>query len=116
MKKRNRYSSSNHGIASRSFVVPWINQTGELKYFPPVHRWEMSVVVEADDKGRILLPIEVRRKFKAKRYRLTTKEDRLELQPLVSLKELKGKYKDTIRAEWDELEEKGEDLVSTGKR
>ena len=76
----------------------------------------MSAVVEADVKGRILLPIEVRRKFKAKRYRLTTKEDRLELQPLVNLEELKGKYRNTIRTEWDELEERGEDLVSTGKR
>jgi len=76
----------------------------------------MSVVVEADEKGRILLPIEVRRRFKAKRFKITAKDGKIELQPLAGVKELKGKYRRIIPAEWDELEEMGEAYVSAGNR
>ena len=47
----------------------------------------MSAVVEADEKGRILLPLELRRKFKTKRFVVTTKGDHLELKPLSSFEE-----------------------------
>ena len=86
------------------------------KYSPLVHGWEMSAIVEADEKGRILLPIEVRRKFRARRYKVTAREDRIEIQPLVGVKELKGKYRDIITGEWDELEEKGAEFVEAGRR
>lgn len=76
----------------------------------------MSVVVEADEKGRVLLPIEVRRKLKSRRFRIILKDGRLELEPLPNAKELKGKYRNIIRSEWEELEERAEEFVSEGRR
>ena len=73
-------------------------------------------MVEADSKGRVLLPIEVRRKFRAKRFKVTAKEESIELRPVVGVEELKGKYRDLIGAEWEELEEKGEEFVAAGRR
>ncbi len=76
----------------------------------------MSAVVEADEKGRILLPIEMRRRFRSKRFKISTKGKVLELQPLETTEELRGKYRNVISSEWEELEEKAEELVSDGKR
>ncbi len=76
----------------------------------------MNAVVEADEKGRILLPIELRRKFKSRRFKVTTKGDVVELRPLVGVDELRGKYRGLIRSEWEELEERAEELVSNGGR
>lgn len=81
-----------------------------------LERASMDAVVEADEKGRILLPLEIRRRFKAKRFKVTAKGDRLELEPLPSIEALKGKYRKLIKSEWDELEEKAEELVSKGRR
>jgi len=85
-------------------------------YFPRVFRWEMSAIVEADEKGRILLPIEVRRKFNARRFEVTAKGEEIVLKPVARLEELKGKYREIIKADWEELEEKGEALVESGRR
>ena len=76
----------------------------------------MAVVIEADKKGRILLPREFRRRVKSKRFKVTTAGDKLELQAIKSASELRGKYKNLIKLEWEELEEKAEDLVSEGRR
>ena len=76
----------------------------------------MSAVVEADEKGRILLPIELRRKLKAKRFKVTARGTKIELQPVTDVRELKGKYRDLIGSEWEVLEEKGEEFVSAGRR
>jgi len=76
----------------------------------------MSAVVEADEKGRILIPIEMRRKFGTRRFKVSAKGDHLELQPLATAEELKGKYRSMIKSEWEELEEKAESLVSRGRR
>lgn len=76
----------------------------------------MSAVVEADDRGRILLPLEMRRKFKTKRFKITAKKNHLELEPLQRVEELKGKYKNIIKFEWEELEEMGEKFVTENRR
>lgn len=76
----------------------------------------MSVVVEADDRGRILIPAEMRSKFKGKRYKLTQKKDHLELEPLEDVEELYRSFAKKIKSDWDSLEEKGEDFVSNGRR
>ncbi len=76
----------------------------------------MSVVVEADEKGRIMLPIEMRRKFAAKRYKVTVRSDTIELEPLVSVASLRGKYRRIITSDWEQLEEKAETMVSHGER
>lgn len=76
----------------------------------------MSVVVEADERGRILIPTEMRRKFKTKRYKITTKKNHLELEPLQDVDELYLKFADKIKSNWEELEEKGEEFVSNKRR
>ncbi len=76
----------------------------------------MSVVVSEDAKGRLLLPVEIRRRVRAKRFRVTMRGETIELQPVASLRELKGKYRDVIKGDWEELEEKGEEFAASGKR
>jgi hypothetical protein len=76
----------------------------------------MSAVVEADEEGRILLPLEMRRRLRANRFKTTEKGDHLELQPLARVEELRGKYRQVIRSECEELEDKAEEFVSDGKR
>ena len=73
--------------------------------------WDMSAIVELDEKGRVLIPAEIRRKVRSRRFKVSTKGNLLELEPLESLEDLRGKYRDRIRSDWDELEEKSEDLV-----
>jgi bifunctional DNA-binding transcriptional regulator/antitoxin component of YhaV-PrlF toxin-antitoxin module len=92
-------------------------RAGGKGYVSP--RWEsgtMTVVVEEDRKGRILLPLEIRKRFATRRFKVTAKGDSLVLEPLASVQELKGKYRQIIRSEWSELEEKGEEYVSKGRR
>lgn len=81
-----------------------------LIYLPRVGRWEMSIV-ELDDKGRVLIPAEIRRKVRSRRFKVSARGDVVELEPLPSLDQLRGKYRDLIKEEWDELEEAGEDFV-----
>lgn len=76
----------------------------------------MTAVIEADKKGRILLPREFRRRMKSKRFKVIAVGDKIELQAIKSASELRGKYKNLIKLEWEELEEKGEDFVAEGRR
>lgn len=69
-----------------------------------------------DEKGRILLPLELRKRMHVRRFQVTVKGNKIELEPIQGLAELKGKYRDLIGSEWEELEEKGEDLVDSGRR
>ena len=71
----------------------------------------MSAIVEVDEKGRVLIPAEIRRKVRGRRFRVSTRGNVVELEPLADLEALKGKYRRSIRSDWAELEEKGEDLV-----
>jgi DNA-binding transcriptional regulator/RsmH inhibitor MraZ len=83
-----------------------------LPTFPPVG---MSVV-QTDGKGRIRLPLEVRKRVGARRFNVVVKQGVIELQPLPDVKGLKGKYRNLIKNEWEELEEKAEKLVAKGRR
>jgi AbrB family looped-hinge helix DNA binding protein len=76
----------------------------------------MGVVVEADEKGRILLPAEIRRRAGTKRFEVVAVEEHIELRPVPPAQSVKGKYKGIIRGEWEELEEKAEDLVAKQRR
>lgn len=76
----------------------------------------MSIVVEADERGRILIPSEIRRKFKTRRYKITPKRDHLELEPLADVDELYLNFASKIKTDWETLEEKGEQFVSKGRR
>ncbi len=73
-------------------------------------------VVQTDKKGRLLLPSEIRKKVKARRFKVAIKKNTIELQPLPDLRVLKGKYRSLIKNEWEELEERAQKLVSEGKR
>jgi len=71
----------------------------------------MSAIVELDEKGRILIPAEIRKKVQARRFKVSTRGDVVELEPLATLEELRGKYRHRIKSDWEVLEEKSEDLV-----
>jgi len=72
----------------------------------------MAAIVELDDKGRILIPAGIRRRVRSRRFKVTTSGGRVQLEPLVEVTELRGKYRARIKAEWVELEEKGEEYVT----
>lgn len=76
----------------------------------------LSAIVEVDEKGRILIPAEVRKHLHSKRFKVTTSRDRIELEPLPAPEDLRGKYRKVIRREWEELEEMGEKYVENGRR
>ncbi|MDE1854307.1 MAG: hypothetical protein KGI38_11260 [Thaumarchaeota archaeon] len=71
----------------------------------------MSAIVELDEKGRVLIPAEIRHKIRSRRFKVSTRGDIVELEPLTRLEELKGKYRHRIKSDWEVLEEKSEDLV-----
>ncbi|MDG6988655.1 MAG: AbrB family transcriptional regulator [Nitrososphaerota archaeon] len=71
----------------------------------------MSAIVEFDDKGRVLIPAEIRRKIRGRRFKVSTRGDVVELEPLATLAELRGKYRHLIKSDWEALEEKSEALV-----
>lgn len=64
---------------------------------------KMEVVVEMDDKGRILIPLGFRRGLPSKRLIMRRIGERLELIPLPSLESLKGKYR--LEGEIEDIEE-----------
>lgn len=71
----------------------------------------MDSIVELDDKGRVLIPAEIRRAVGSRRFKITARGRVVELEPLATLDEVKGKYRRRIKSDWDALEEKGEELV-----
>ena len=75
-------------------------------------RGTIRAMVEADGKGRILIPLEIRRRMGTSRFEVVVVEEHLELYPVPSSRSVKGKYKDVIRGEWEELEEKAEELLA----
>ena len=81
----------------------------------PIHG-NICVVVEADERGRILIPAEMRRKFKTKRYKINAKKNRLELEPLQEVDESYLYFANKLKSDWESLEEKGDEFVSKGRR
>ena len=73
-------------------------------------------MVETDQRGRILIPSEIRRKFKTRRYKMTPKKNHLELEPFEDVDELYLKFAGKLEADWETMEEKGEEFVSKGRR
>ncbi len=72
----------------------------------------MSSIVELDDKGRVLIPAEIRKRFRSRRFKVSARGNVVELVPLATVEQLRGKYRRLIRTEWEELEEKGEELAA----
>ena len=63
-----------------------------------------------------MIPSELRRKFKTRRYKISAKKNRLELEPLEDVDALYLSFADKIKSDWETLEEKGEEFVSRGRR
>jgi len=76
----------------------------------------MEIVVEMDSKGRLLVPAEVRREIKSRRFTLRVHGDKLELEPIANPDKVKGKYRGLLRVSLEELEEEQEKFVLEGKR
>ena len=76
----------------------------------------MAAVVQADSKGRILLPLEVRRRLRSRRFELKLEGDEVVLRALTDFRELKGKYRHLIKGTIEQLEEAGERIVREGRR
>ena len=74
--------------------------------------WELTAVVELDEKGRVLIPAEIRKRFHSTRFKVSTDGRVVELEPLATLDELRGKFRHIIKSEWEELEEGGEEFVT----
>ena len=64
--------------------------------------------IELDEKGRALLPAQIRRKLGARCFEVKLVGDRIEMIPLGRVKALKGKYKGLLKEPWWKLEEKAD--------
>ncbi len=71
----------------------------------------MNAIVEVDDKGRVLIPAEIRKRFRSRRFKVSARGNVVELEPLAAVEQLRGKYRHLIKSEWNELEEKAEEYV-----
>ncbi len=76
----------------------------------------MTLEVEMDSKGRVLLPANVRREVKARRFSLDVKEGRILLEPLPDPERVRGKYRRLLKVSMEELEEAQEKFVTSGRR
>lgn len=76
----------------------------------------VGTVVELDDKGRILIPLPIRRAVKARRFELRVRGGRIEMLPLPDPKDVKGSCKGIVKSTWAELEEKAESFITEGRR
>jgi bifunctional DNA-binding transcriptional regulator/antitoxin component of YhaV-PrlF toxin-antitoxin module len=72
--------------------------------------------VELDQKGRILLPVEIRRAAGSRRFTVRVKEGKIELHPVPDPKTVKGKYRRLLRVSLEQLEEAQERFVEKGRR
>ena len=72
--------------------------------------------VELDEKGRALLPASIRKKLGARRFEVNLLDDRIEVNPIGSVKTLKGKHKGLLKEPSWKLEEKADRYVREGKR
>ena len=77
-----------------------------------------GLIVSMDDRGRVLIPKEIRRKVKTKLFTVELIEGSIVLKPLTSeILELAGKFKDLLEhRSMDELEEIQEEFLrKTGR-
>jgi DNA-binding transcriptional regulator/RsmH inhibitor MraZ len=76
----------------------------------------METTVEMDSKGRLLVPAEIRRNVKSRRFTLRTCEGRLELVPLPEPERVKGKHRGLLKVGLEELEKEQEKFIVEGRR
>ncbi len=69
------------------------------------------VVVEIDEKGRLLIPPSLRRELKSRRFTVSVKGGRLVMEPVKPPDAVRGKYKGLLKVGIEELEEAQERFV-----
>ena len=76
------------------------------------------LVVSMDDRGRVLIPKDIRRRVKARLFTVELMSDgSIVLKPVTSeVLELAGKFKDLLKyRSMEELEERQEEYVRSGR-
>ena len=64
--------------------------------------------VELDPKGRVLIPAEIRRELKVRRFRAKVSHGKIVLEPIIKAESVRGKYKGLLKVSTEELEERQE--------
>ena len=68
----------------------------------------MEDEVELDPKGRVLIPAEIRRELKVRRFRAKVSHGKIVLEPIIKAESVRGKYKGLLKVSTEELEERQE--------
>jgi len=68
----------------------------------------MEDEVELDPKGRVLIPAEIRRELKVRRFRAKVSHGKIVLEPVIKAESVRGKYKGLLKVSAEELEERQE--------
>jgi bifunctional DNA-binding transcriptional regulator/antitoxin component of YhaV-PrlF toxin-antitoxin module len=71
----------------------------------------MNDEVKLDRKGRVLIPAEIRRELKARRFRMKVSHGKIILEPVIKAESVKGKYKGLLRVSMEKLEEQQEKFL-----
>jgi len=75
----------------------------------------VGTIVSLDSRGRLLLPADIRAQFGTRRFLLTRKEGRLELEPIPEPGKVRGRYKGLVRKDLASLEEDQERFLREGR-
>jgi len=75
----------------------------------------MGVEVSLDSRGRLLLPAEIRSELGARRFILSKKQGRLELEPIPEPEKVRRKYEGLIKKDIARLEEDQERFLRGGR-
>jgi bifunctional DNA-binding transcriptional regulator/antitoxin component of YhaV-PrlF toxin-antitoxin module len=70
----------------------------------------MDDEVKLDRKGRVLIPADIRRELKARRFRMKVSHGKIILEPVIKAESVKGKYKGLLRVSM-KLEEQQERFI-----
>ena len=68
----------------------------------------MEDEVELDPKGRVLIPAEIRRELKVRRFRAKVIHGKIVLEPVIKEESVRAKYKGLLKVSTEELEERQE--------
>ena len=68
----------------------------------------MDDEVELDPKGRVLIPAEIRRELKVRRFRAKVSHGKIVLEPIIKAESVRGKYKGLLKVSAEKLEEQQE--------
>jgi len=68
----------------------------------------MDDEVELDPKGRLLIPVGIRRELKVRRFKAKLSHGKLILEPIIKAESVRGKYKGLLRISVGKIEEQQE--------